>query len=120
MVIGFGHCKVAPNAIFRHVLGYIYYVQYLLRYFLFYCCISVNYAFCLSSPSIYSEKRFDNCYLGIFVFTAIYNHDHNILRLLIFHQILLSQQVKRSLIISNKHGIYEVPHEMLNGLRLWI
>ena len=35
-----------------------------------------------------------------------------------FYQIFLSPQVKRSAIISNKHGIYELPHELLNDLRL--
>ena len=29
-----------------------------------------------------------------------------------FYQIFLSSQVKRSGIISNKHGIYELPHEL--------
>ena len=35
-----------------------------------------------------------------------------------FYQILLSPQVKRSAIICNKHGIYELPHELSNDLRL--
>ena len=34
---------------------------------------------------------------------------------LIFYEILLSPKVKQSLIIRNKHGIYELPHE----LRRW-
>ena len=33
-----------------------------------------------------------------------------------FYQIFLSPQVKRSAIISNKHGIYELPHELPNDL----
>ena len=33
-----------------------------------------------------------------------------------FHQIFLSPQVKRIMIISNKHGIYELPHELLNKI----
>ena len=37
---------------------------------------------------------------------------------LIFDEIFLSPQVKRFLIISNKHGIYELPHELSNELRL--
>ena len=37
---------------------------------------------------------------------------------LIFDQIFLSPQVKRSVIISNKHGIYELPHEFSNNWRL--
>ena len=31
-----------------------------------------------------------------------------------FYQIFLSPQVKRIVIISNKHGIYELPHELPN------
>ena len=33
---------------------------------------------------------------------------------LILYQIFFSQQVERSVIISNKHGIYELPHELPN------
>ena len=36
-----------------------------------------------------------------------------------FYQIFLSPQVKRSAIISNK-GVYELPHELPNDLRLSI
>ena len=39
---------------------------------------------------------------------------------LIFYQIFLSPQVKRIAIINNKHGIYELPQELLNDLRLRI
>ena len=35
-----------------------------------------------------------------------------------FYQILLSPQVKRWAIITYKHGIYELSHELLNDLRL--
>ena len=35
-----------------------------------------------------------------------------------FYQVFLSPQVKQSTIISNKHGIYELPHELPNDLRL--
>ena len=38
--------------------------------------------------------------------------------LLIFYQILFSPQVKRSVIVSNKHGIYELLLELPNDLRL--
>ena len=37
-----------------------------------------------------------------------------------FDQIFLSPQVKRIVIISNKHGIYKLSHDFLNDLRLWI
>ena len=35
-----------------------------------------------------------------------------------FYQTLLSPQVKRCAIITYKHGIYELPHELPNDLRL--
>ena len=39
-----------------------------------------------------------------------YNHEHNILRIFVtLPSFFSSQQVKRSLIISNKHGIHELP-----------
>ena len=37
---------------------------------------------------------------------------------LMFDQIFLSAQVKRSVIKSNKHNIYELSHELLNDLSL--
>ena len=37
-----------------------------------------------------------------------------------FSQIFISIQVKPSAIISNNHGIYELPHELPNDLRLSI
>ena len=39
---------------------------------------------------------------------------------LIFYQISSSPLVKQSVIISNKHGIYELPHELPSDLRLRI
>ena len=39
---------------------------------------------------------------------------------LMFYQIFLSSQKKRSMIINNKLGIYELPHELSNDLRLRI
>ena len=39
---------------------------------------------------------------------------------LMFYQIFLSPQVKRSSIISNKQGVYELSHELPNDLRLRI
>ena len=42
----------------------------------------------------------------------------NILRLLMFHKIFPSLQVKRWEVTSFKHGIYDLPHELLNDLRL--
>ena len=37
-----------------------------------------------------------------------------------FYQIFLSPQVKRCVIITYKHGMYELPHELPNYLRLRI
>ena len=37
-----------------------------------------------------------------------------------FYQILLSPQVKRSIITSNKNGIYKLPTDFMNNLRLRI
>ena len=51
---------------------------------------------------------------------ACQNHGHNILKLLMFYQISFSPKVKRSEIISNKHGIYEMSHELPKDLRLRI
>ena len=38
--------------------------------------------------------------------------------MLMFDEVFVSPQVKRIVIISNKHGIYELPHELPNDLRL--
>ena len=35
-----------------------------------------------------------------------------------FGKIFVSPQVKRIVVISNKHGIYELPHELPNDLEL--
>ena len=40
--------------------------------------------------------------------------------ILIDKKIFFSPQVKRSMIISNKHGIYNLVHELPNDLRLKI
>ena len=37
-----------------------------------------------------------------------------------FYQMSLSPQVKWSVIISNQYGIYELPHELSNDLRIRI
>ena len=44
----------------------------------------------------------------------------NNLRLLMFDQIFFSQRVKRYEISTYKHGIYELPQELLNELGLRI
>ena len=52
--------------------------------------------------------------------TIAYIHGHNILRLFDTFPNFLFPQVKRDLIISNQHGIYQLPHELPNDLRLRI
>ena len=49
-----------------------------------------------------------------------YNHFHNGLRLFEFYQIFFSPQVEQCAITTYKHGIYELPHELSNDLRLRI
>ena len=39
---------------------------------------------------------------------------------LMFDQIFFSSQVKRSMVISNKYGIYKLPHELPKDLTLKI
>ena len=39
---------------------------------------------------------------------------------LMFYHIFLSPQVKRWAVITNKHGIHQLPHELSNALRLRI
>ena len=51
---------------------------------------------------------------------VIYNHFHNILRLFDILSNFFSPQVKRTVIVSNKYGIFELPHELPNNLRLRI
>ena len=46
----------------------------------------------------------------------IYNHDHYILRLLIFYQIVLLPHVIQSVVISNKNDTYKFHCELLNNL----
>ena len=36
-----------------------------------------------------------------------------------FYQLFLSPQVKQWAIITDKHGIYELPHELPNDLKLY-
>ena len=39
---------------------------------------------------------------------------------LMFYQVFLSPEVKKYAVITNKHGIYELPHEFPDDLRLRI
>ena len=48
-----------------------------------------------------------------------YNDGHNIVRLSdTIPKIFVSLQVKQIVIISNKHGIYELAHELPKALRI--
>ena len=38
---------------------------------------------------------------------------------MMFYQMFLSPQVKRSMLISNKHCIHELLYELSSDLRLW-
>ena len=53
-------------------------------------------------------------------FDAGCNQFHNILNLFNVYQIFLSPQVKQWAIITYKHGIYELPHELPHDLSLRI
>ena len=50
-----------------------------------------------------------------------YNQFDNIfLEFLMFYQVFLPPQVKRSVMITYKHGVYDLSHELPNDLRLRI
>ena len=58
--------------------------------------------------------------IEFYIFEISYNQFHNILRLFHVYQIFLSLKVERSTIITCTHGIYELPHELPNNLKLRI
>ena len=80
-----------------------------------------------------TTRKFDTAYarlilgkVGVYVLTGS-RHETGVTTMfiifwdiLIDEQIFFSPQVNRSVIISIKHGIYELPHEFLNDLRLRI
>ena len=74
----------------------------------------------LAQPSIKKVMTLDITMLTSFKF---YLHVSSTILVIIFweflmfYQIFLSPQVKRIVIISNKHGIHELPHEFQNDLR---
>ena len=61
---------------------------------------------------------------GMLIWVAVKINDQTTILVIIFWDILMfdkifvSPQVKRMAIISNKHCIYEFPHELPNDLRL--
>ena len=74
----------------------------------------------------YANKYVFNCFLKSiqFIFLIVQTMSTIMVIIfwdfLIFYQIFLSPQMKRSVIISNKHGIYELLYELPNDLRLTI
>ena len=48
----------------------------------------------------------------------VYNYGHKFGEFLLLYQIFFSKQVKQSVIISDKHGIYKLPRKLSNNLRL--
>ena len=67
--------------------------------------------------NIYRIQTYDSIMCGYFC-TAIM--DIIFVDFLILYQIFFSLQAKRSVIISNKHSIYELPHVLLNDLTLMV
>ena len=63
--------------------------------------------------SIFSGDSKESRQIPTIIFIIFWDH-------LIFYQIFLSSQVTRCVIITYKNGIYEVPHELPNDLRLRI
>ena len=70
----------------------------------------------------FNEFNFLNESVGEFIsrWSQNFSHGHNSLRLFDTLPNFFSPQVKQSMIISSKHGIYELPHKLLNDLRLMI
>ena len=68
---------------------------------------------------IWNELKFRSEINIKFSCKVTHNHFHNILKLM-FYQIFLSSQVKRCTIITYKHGVYELPHELSSELRIRI
>ena len=70
-------------------------------------------------------NQHSSCYLPVSTLDACvngshYNQFHNFLRLFDVLPNFLSPEVKRWTIITYKHGIYELLHELSNNLRLRI
>ena len=78
--------------------------QYWERYFLVCFCLVIR------STELFLFHKFNTCEFTILV---IIFWD-----ILMFDKIFVSPQVKRIVIISNKHGIYELPQELPNDVRL--
>ena len=72
-----------------------------------------NYPFCVNSVQKIKIVRLRCNLIPTIIFIIFWDF-------LMFYQIFLSRQVKRRVIISNKHGTCELPRELPNDLRLRI
>ena len=91
---------------------YIYYYIFLERYITITLIIYTKYTI-----YIFLERYITITLTGFYPVKSIYNHLHNILMV---EQIFFAPQVKRSVIICNKHCIYGLSHKLPSDLRLRI
>ena len=73
--------------------------------------LSCNFMHSFYLNILLNNTLFDNLFLATTIFIIFWDF-------LIDEQIFFLPQVKRSVIHSNKHGIYELPHKLLNDFRL--
>ena len=76
-------------------------------------CLIHRYSYSVSLEIVVDYRKLKS-------FQGTHNPFHNILRLFDVKNFFLSPQVKRCAIITYKHGIYELPHELPNDLTLRI
>ena len=78
------------------------------------------FAFPMSSTSCYFDSYAITDFLVVYnkliLLRPAYNHGD----FFILYQIFLTPQVKQSMISSNRHGVYKLPHKLLDNLRLRI
>ena len=78
------------------------------------------FAFPMSSISCYFDSYTITDFLVVYnkliLLRPAYNHGD----FFILYQIFLAPQVKQSMITSNRHGVYKLPHKLLGNLRLRI
>ena len=83
---------------------------YILLVFLVVCRFQTKKRVC----AIYENLRNQ---VNSFIYQLYYDHSQNILGIFDVLQVFLSPNLKQSVIISNKYGTYELPHELPNDLR---
>ena len=73
-------------------------------------------------PSLYIRRFSIKETLKLFKSIVVRSHNMVIIfwDFVMYDQIFLSPQVKLSVLVINKHGMYELPHELPNNLRLKI